>query len=290
MKAGREEITVLGLGPPQINALETGTLAISAYEQGAPTTTQGASTAEAAGTTAPPPKLRLFPKKMKPFNYAKTNPLLHTLGCVEHTSDDALTGNERTGDKSDKDTPVETDRMSSEDSDLAEQMDLLLNGGVPLSRTQSNNDNDLFDDGSTLVDYESEGSGDNRASDNDGFAVDLSQHPDYLEQDEASGNEQSTTLGTGDNRQQEIRHENVTDEEMRHENVMNEEIIHENIMNEEIRHENVMNAKDKPVLTQQAIMEIIKRQTQAVMQKVGWEQKKQTYRDLLSGYESPNGT
>jgi hypothetical protein len=53
---------------------------------------------------------------------------------------------------------------------------------------------------------------------------------------------------------------------------------------------NVMNARDKPVLTQQAIMEIIKRQPQAVMQKVGWEQKKQTHKELLSGYESPNGT
>jgi hypothetical protein len=37
-------------------------------------------------------------------------------------------------------------------------------------------------------------------------------------------------------------------------------------------------------------MEIIKRQPHAVMQKVGWEQKKQTYKELLSGYESPNGT
>jgi hypothetical protein len=37
-------------------------------------------------------------------------------------------------------------------------------------------------------------------------------------------------------------------------------------------------------------MKIIKRQPHAVMQKVGWEQKKQTYKELLSGYESPNGT
>jgi hypothetical protein len=77
---------------------------------------------------------------------------------------------------------------------------------------------------------------------------------------------------------------------MRHENVMNAEMRHENVMNAEIRHENVTNARDKPVLTQQAIMEIIKRQPEAVMQKVGWEQKKQTYKELLSGYESPNGT
>jgi hypothetical protein len=269
MKEGREEITVLGLGPPHVNALETGTLEISAQTQGAPTTTQGISTAEAADTTAPPPKLRLFPRKTKPFNYARTNPVPHTLGCVEHTIDDALTGNERTGDKSDKDTPVETERMSSEDSDLAEQMDLLLNGGEPLTLTQGNNDNDLLDDGSTLVDYEgddsgdnlagdNDDSGDNRASDNDGFGVDLSEHPDYLAQDEASGSEQPATRVAGEQ----------PSPGMRHENVMNAEMRHENVMNAEIRHENVTNAKDKPVLTQQAIMEIIKRQPEAVMQKV----------------------
>jgi hypothetical protein len=245
MKEGREEITVLGLGPPRINALETGTLEISAQTQGAPTTTQGMSTTKAAGTTAPPPKMRLFPQETKPFDYAKIDkdegPLLHTLGCVKHTSDNALAGNERTGDKSDKDAPVETDHMSSDGSDLGSQMDLLLNGGVPLSRTQGNDDDDPFDDGSTLVDYNSEESSDNRAGDNDGFGVDLSDHPDYLAQDEARGNEQSTTLVAGDNRQQEIRHENAMNEEIRHENVMNEEIRHENVMNEEIRHENVMN-------------------------------------------------
>jgi hypothetical protein len=143
MKEGREEITLLGSGPPRINALETGTLEISAQTQGAPTTTQGINTMETAAASAPPPKIRLFLQETKPFNYAKVDkdegPLLHILGCVEHTSDDALAGNERTGDKSDKDTAAETDRMSSEDSDLAEQIDLLLNGGMPLSHTQGNN-------------------------------------------------------------------------------------------------------------------------------------------------------
>ncbi len=55
MKGGSEEITVLGLGPPQINALETGTVEISAQTEGAPTTTQGMSTMEAAGTYNRPP-------------------------------------------------------------------------------------------------------------------------------------------------------------------------------------------------------------------------------------------
>ncbi len=64
----------------------------------------------------------------------------------------------------------------------------------------------------------------------------------------------------------------------------------EQVIPPEIRHENVVNPVSQPVLTQQAIMKIIKRQPHAVMQKVGWEQKKQTYKELLSGYESPNGT
>ena len=159
---------------------------------------------EAAGTTAPRPKIRLFPKETKPFNYAKIGkdegPLLHTLGGIEHTSDNALAGNECTGDKSNEDAPVETDRMSSEGSDLGEQMHQLLNGGMPLSDTHGNNDDDPFEDGSTLVDYNSEESSDNRAGDNDGFGVDLSDHPDYLAQDEERGNGQFTTHVAGDNR------------------------------------------------------------------------------------------
>ncbi len=46
----------------------------------------------------------------------------------------------------------------------------------------------------------------------------------------------------------------------------------------------------QPVLTQQGIIEIIFRQLHALMQKMGWEQKKQCYKEMLSGYESPNGT
>jgi hypothetical protein len=197
MKGGSEEITVLGLGPPQINALGTGTDEISAQAQGAPTTTQGMITMEAAGTTAPHQKIRLFPRETKPFNYAKIGkdeaPLLHILGRIEHTSDDALAGSERTGDKTNKDAPVEADRMSSDGSDLGEQMDQLLNRGMPLSRAHSDNNDDPFEDGCTLVDYNSEESNDNRARSDDGFGVDMSEHPDYLAQDDARGSEQSTT-------------------------------------------------------------------------------------------------
>ncbi len=46
----------------------------------------------------------------------------------------------------------------------------------------------------------------------------------------------------------------------------------------------------KLVLTQKGLMEIIAKQPQALMQKMGWEQKKQCYKEMLSGYESPNGT
>ena len=136
-------------------------------------------------------------------------------------------------------------------------MDQLLNGGMPLSHTHDDNNDDPFEDGSTLVDYNSEESSDNRARSNDGFGVDFSDHPDYLAQDEARGNEQFTTHVAGDNRsegqpsaEQLAASEQATTPEIRHENVTNAEIRHENVMNAEIRHENVVNARDKPVLTQ----------------------------------------
>ncbi len=44
------------------------------------------------------------------------------------------------------------------------------------------------------------------------------------------------------------------------------------------------------MLTQKGIMDIISRQPHALMQKMEWEQKKQCYKEMLSGYESPNGT
>ncbi len=37
-------------------------------------------------------------------------------------------------------------------------------------------------------------------------------------------------------------------------------------------------------------MDIIAKQPQALMQKMEWEQKKRCYKEMLSGYESPNGT
>jgi hypothetical protein len=141
---------------------------------------------------------------------------LHTLGCIEHTSDNALAGNERTGNKSDKDAPVEADRMSSDGSDLGEQMDQLS----------------------------SDESDDNRARSDDGFEVDMTEHPDYLEQDDARGNEQSTTHVAGDNRsegqpssEQLAASEQAATPEIRHGNVVNAEIRHEDVVNAEIRHE-----------------------------------------------------
>ncbi len=90
--------------------------------------------------------------------------------------------------------------MSSDGSDLGEQMDQLLNGGMPLSHVHSDNNDDPFEDGSTLVDYNSEESNDNRARSDDGFEVDMTEHPDYLVQDDAKGTEQSTTHVAGDDR------------------------------------------------------------------------------------------
>ncbi len=75
--------------------------------------------------------------------------------------------------------------MSSDGSDLGEQMDQLLNGGMPLSHAHGDNNDDPFEDGSTLVDYNSDEPDDNRARSDYGFEVDMSEHPDYLAQDDA---------------------------------------------------------------------------------------------------------
>jgi hypothetical protein len=279
MKGGSEEITVLGLGPPQINALETGTLELSAQTQGAPTTTQGINAMDAADTVAPRQKMRLFPRETRPFNYARLGkdeaPHLHTLRGKERTSDNALAGNERTDDNANEEAPFETEHYapSSDGSDLGDQMERLLNGGMPLSRVHGGNNDDPFEDGSELVDYNGDESDDNRTRSDDGFKVDMTDHADYLAQEDAVGDEQSTTHVTVDNRSE----GQPSSEQLS---------ASEQATPPEIRHENVVN---KHVLTQQAIMEIIKSQPHAVMQKVGWEERKQTYKELLSSYESPNG-
>ncbi len=52
----------------------------------------------------------------------------------------------------------------------------------------------------------------------------------------------------------------------------------------------INNPEVKPVLTQKGLMDIIASQPQALMQKMEWEQKKHCYKEMLSGYGSPNGT
>jgi hypothetical protein len=176
MKGGSEEIIVLGLGPPQVNALEIGALEISAQAQGAPTTTQGINTMEAAAASAlPPSKIRLFPKETRPFNYARLEkneaPHLHILSSGQHMSDDALAGNERTGDNANGEAPFETEQYapSSDGSDLGDEMDRLLNGGMPLTHDHCGNNNvDPYDDGSTLVDFEEK-----EPNSDDGFRVNM---------------------------------------------------------------------------------------------------------------------
>jgi hypothetical protein len=186
MTGGLEEISTLGSGPPLVNALETGTLEISAQAQaqGAPTTTQGINTMEEADTIAPRQKLRLFPKETRPFNYARLEkdeaPHLHTLSRKEHTSDDAQAGNERTGDNANEEAPFETEHYapSSDGSDLGDQMDRFLNGGMPLSLGHFDNNNDSYEDGSTLVDYNGDESEDDRSQKDDRFKVDMTEHED----------------------------------------------------------------------------------------------------------------
>jgi hypothetical protein len=283
MTGGPEEMSTLGSGPPMVNALETGTVELSAEAQGAPTTTQGINAREAAAASAPPPKIRLFSKETRPFNYARLQedeaPHLHTLSFKENARDKGEESAERASDKKDDASFAETEHYapSSDGSDLGDQMDRLLNGGMPLSRGGSDNNDDAYDDGSTLVDYNEDESEDDLSKVDDGFRVNMDDDEDCLAQEDEVGDEQSATHDTGDNSSE-------------GQPSLEQPPASEQATSPEIRHENVVDPIGKPVLTQQAIMEIIKRQPHAVMQKVGWEQKKQTCKELLSGYESPNGT
>ncbi len=120
-----------------------------------------------------------------------------------------------------------------------------------------------FGEGSDLVDYGEDEPGGDLLKDDDGFTVNLADDDDCLSQEDEVGDEQPAT-GTGDNSSE------------------GQPPTSKQVSTREIRHENVVNPVSQPVSTQQAIIEIIKRQPHAVMQKVGWEQKKQTYKELLS--------
>jgi hypothetical protein len=191
MTGGSEEISTLGSGSPLVNTLETGTLEISAQAHGAPTT-QGRNTMEAADTNAPRQKIRLFPKETRPFNYARLKedeaPHLH------------IASNEHTGDNANEEASFETEHYapSSDGSDLGDQMDLLLNGGTRLSRGRCDNNNDSYENGSTLVDYNGDESEDDRTRSDDDFKVDMAEDENCLAQEDEVGDEQSATHDTGD--------------------------------------------------------------------------------------------
>ena len=105
LRAVDQDMSSWMAGPPLVNALETGTLELSAQAQGAPTTTQGINAREAAAASAPPPKIRLFSKETRPFNYARLQedeaPHLHTLSFKENARDKGEESAERARDEKD---------------------------------------------------------------------------------------------------------------------------------------------------------------------------------------------
>jgi hypothetical protein len=156
---------------------------------------------------------------------------LHILSSKGHARDDALAGNERTGDNANEEASFETEHYapSSDGSDLGDQMDRLLNGGMPLSRDHGYNNDNTYEDGSTLVDYNGDESEDNSARSDDGFKVDMTEHVDCLAQEDEQGDEQSATHGTGDNSsevqpslEQPPSSAQATPQEIRHDNVVNQ--------------------------------------------------------------------
>jgi hypothetical protein len=66
-------------------------------------------------------------------------------------------------------------------------MDRLLNGGMRLSHGHSDNNDDTYEDGSCLVDYDSDEPEDDRSRCVDGFRVNLPGDDNCLAQEDAVG-------------------------------------------------------------------------------------------------------
>jgi hypothetical protein len=161
---------------------------------------------------------------------------------------------------------------SSDGSDLAEDMDRLLNGGSSLSPVCRDNHN-TDEDGSELVDYEDDEPGmlfRNEPEDDRTRSVNVNAFGDYLEDaDKALDDnrfEQKDKVGDEQPATQDSRDNSPVGQPMAERPATSEQVIPP-----EMRRENVVNPVGQPVLTQQALMEIISRQPHAIMQKMGWE-------------------
>jgi hypothetical protein len=201
-------------------------------------------------------KLKLLPFETRPFNYARLNegeaPQLHSLCFGGSKGDDEGGGSEQFSPSSLED--------NMNDDDLGEDLDRLLNSsssvspvnGKTLSPKQDEND---------LVDYSDE--------DNEEEFLRKESERANTERTKTFAVEPTGVEASGSSESAPVEQAKKEDREV--EAPTGAQVA-------------------KPVLTQKGLMDIIAKQPQALMQKMEWEQKKQCYKEMLSGYESPNGT
>ena len=231
-------------------------------------------------------KLKLFPFDARPFNYVRLTedeaPQLHMLSFGENIGDDEGDGNERfipspLGDNMNEDELGEDlDRLLSSSSSMSP-----LNGKT-LSPEQNEDD---------MVDYSD---GDNEE--------------EFLRKETERANAEKNKTVAAEQAEDEFQEEDREDEAPTGAQVVNPpaQVVNPpahvvnppahvvnpvaQVVNSAAQVVDSVALQDKPVLTQKLLMDIIAKQPQALMQKMEWEQKKQCYKEMLSGYESPNGT
>jgi hypothetical protein len=226
-------------------------------------------------------KMKLLPHETRPFNYARLKedeaPQLHALSFKEDNRDDASSvGNEEYS-------------PSSPEDNLADALDQMLNSSLSLSPLNGGNQNDAEDE-KNMVDYDEDDDEDVfTRSEHDKIVIAKIFGVNHAKGVEAHDNtvvEEDDKLGDEDRAQSESKENNLEGQP--------KEECHEVDAHAGALQLTEINANSpvmvKLVLTQKGIMDIISSQPHALMQKMEWEQKKQCYKEILSGYESPNGT
>jgi hypothetical protein len=238
---------------------------------------------KAAAVVAKNREIKLPPVETRPFNYSRINedeaPHLHVLSFERNKGDDAEGGNEHFSPSSIEDNLTE--------DNLGDALDRLLNSSSsvsPLNGTNQKHEQGEDD----LVDYSEEDDEEDFIRNENAKTMSAKTFADNHTEVEARGNpiaEDEDKLGDEDFTQSESR--GSTSEGQLKGNDREAEAQESAIQLAEM---NDNTPVAKPVLTQKGIMDIISKQPHALMQKMEWEQKKQCYKEMLSGYESPNGT
>ncbi len=219
--------------------------------------------------------MKLLPFETRPFNYARLKedeaPQLHSLSFGGNSGNGEEDGNEHFSPSSMED--------NVNDDNLGDALDRLLNASSSVSPVNGKTLSSEQDE-DDMVDYSEE--------DNE---------EEFLRKESERANTERAKTFEDDPRGVEARDDMVAEEKDKlgdkdfarsgsSESTPVEQSKEEGREAEAQASTQVV----KPVLTQKGLMDIIAKQPQALMQKMEWEQKKQCYKEMLSGYESPNGT